>query len=69
MPPIKTDELLDTAQVAARLGVSRRQVQTLIKAGRLPAVKLGRDRFVRAADLAAYVPRPPGYPRGRKRSA
>jgi excisionase family DNA binding protein len=37
---------LTTKEVAEKLGISVRQVQTLIGLGRLPAEKRGRDWFV-----------------------
>lgn len=55
--------LLDSGEVAARLGVSRSRVRQLALAGALPARKLGRDWFVAPAALAAYVATRP--PRGR----
>lgn len=61
------DDLLTTAHAAERLGLSRRQVQTLIHQGRLPATKLGRDHLVTAADCDALPPRRVGWPAGRKR--
>jgi excisionase family DNA binding protein len=42
---------LTTKEVAERLNISLRQVQTLIKQNRLPATKRGRDWFIDEADL------------------
>ncbi len=42
---------LTTKEVAERLKISVRQVQTLIQQERLPAVKKGRDWFVKECDL------------------
>lgn len=66
------DELLDIAAVAAYLGVSERTVYDRVRAGDLPAVKIGRLWRVRAADLEAWlgsrangpaaVPAPGPYP-------
>lgn len=42
---------LSTKEVAEKLKISLRQVQTLIKNKRIPAVKLGRDWFVEEKDL------------------
>ncbi len=42
---------LTTTEVAERLGISLRQVQTLIQRNRLPATKKGRDWFVLESDL------------------
>lgn len=57
------DQLLTTAEVAARLGVKRRQVQALIKRNLLPAARYGRAWLVKESDLAAYRPRPAHRPR------
>ncbi|MCA1624988.1 MAG: helix-turn-helix domain-containing protein [Acidobacteria bacterium] len=42
---------LTTKEVAEKLGISLRQVQTLIQRHRLPATKKGRDWFVMESDL------------------
>jgi excisionase family DNA binding protein len=57
---IQTSEgkLLTAAEVSERLGVTPQQVRTLIRLGRLPAVKHGRDWYVNAADLALVKDRP-----------
>jgi excisionase family DNA binding protein len=55
-------DLLTLAQAADRLGVSRQRLHALIQAGRLPAERLGHAWIIRAADLAAFTPRPPGRP-------
>ena len=55
--------LLGTADVAKRLGVSQNRVRALIKAGRLPAEKLGRDHFIDPKDLKLVKNRKPGRPR------
>ncbi|HKV41144.1 MAG TPA: helix-turn-helix domain-containing protein [Blastocatellia bacterium] len=44
-------ELLTTADASARLGVSARRVIALIKDGRLPAKKVGRDYIINEKDL------------------
>jgi excisionase family DNA binding protein len=54
---------LTTSQAAERLGVSVSRVQQFIKAGRLPAEKVGRDYLIQAADLAKVKNRKPGRPR------
>lgn len=54
--------LLTYAQAAGRLGVSRRTVERLVKAGSLMGTRVGGAARIRASDLAAYVealgPRP-----------
>jgi len=42
-------------EVEARLALSRRAIEKLIAAGRLASVKVGRRRFVRDADLRAFI--------------
>lgn len=54
------EKLLTTDDVAKKLGVTTRQVRRLIEVGRLPAVRLGRDLFVKPEDLAAFKPRKRG---------
>jgi excisionase family DNA binding protein len=49
---------LTTREVAERLGISLRQVQTLIKQERLPAEKRGRDWFIKENDLELVKERP-----------
>lgn len=51
------DELLDIASVAAYLGVTERTVYNKVRAGDLPAVKVGRLWRVRRADLEAWLTR------------
>ena len=58
-------ELIGTAIAAKRLGVSQDRVLALIKAGRLPAKKLGRDWFIDPKDLKLVAVRKPGRPRKR----
>jgi excisionase family DNA binding protein len=47
--------LLDLPQVAEALSLSLRSVQSLIYAGRLRSVTVGRSRRVAVADLEAFV--------------
>ncbi len=42
---------LTTKEVAEKLNISVRQVQTLIQQNRLPATKKGRDWFIKEQDL------------------
>lgn len=49
------DELLDITSVAAYLGVSERTVYNKVRAGDLPAVKVGRLWRVRASDLESWL--------------
>lgn len=53
---------LTTKQVAERLHVSMRRVRALIEDGRLPSQQLGRDHFIREADLKLVTDRKPGRP-------
>lgn len=55
---------LTLPQAAARLGMTRQGVLRAIKAGRLPATKLGRDWTVEEDDLATLAaPSKVGRPR------
>ena len=54
--------LLTTNEVAARLGVTIKRVQAMIRDGRLPAEKMGRDYFIKEADLKLVEDRKPGRP-------
>lgn len=49
--PMEKTDYLTTKQTAEKLGVSQGRVQQLIAEGRLPSVKIGRDRFVLEKDL------------------
>jgi excisionase family DNA binding protein len=49
----EADKLLSTAEVAARLGVTRQRVLELITGERLPAMKVGRAYVVRGGDLSS----------------
>ena len=61
-------KMLTTAQAAAALKISRQRVLALIRAGRLPAQKIGRDWMIEPKDLELVKVRPPvGYPKGRPR--
>jgi excisionase family DNA binding protein len=51
------DKTLTTNEAAARLGVTRRQVNVLIADGKLPAEKHGRDYMIKASDLALVEPK------------
>ncbi len=53
------DELWDISRVADYLGVSERTVYNKVRAGDLPAVKIGRLWRVRASDLETWVARRP----------
>ncbi len=59
-------DYLTTQQVATELGVSRRRVQALIKAGRLKATLFGQSWAIRRADLRAVRERVPGRPPTKK---
>ncbi|MEI7813821.1 MAG: helix-turn-helix domain-containing protein [Coriobacteriia bacterium] len=51
------EELWDIARVATYLGVTERTVYNKVRAGELPAVKVGRLWRVRASDLEAWLAR------------
>jgi len=54
--------MLTTKEVADALGISLRQVQTLIQREQLPAQKFGRDYMVKESDLSLVRERPKGRP-------
>jgi excisionase family DNA binding protein len=54
---------LGTAEAAARLGVSQARVRQLIKAGRLPAARVGRDWLIQERHLKLVAVRKTGRPR------
>lgn len=54
--------MLTTTQAAKFLSVSVRRVQAMVKAGRLPATRLGRDWGIQEADLVKIGPRKSGRP-------
>lgn len=54
--------LLTTKEVAEHLGVTVPRVHALIKAGRLPAKKMGRDVFIEESDLKLVEDRKTGRP-------
>jgi excisionase family DNA binding protein len=60
--------LVGTKEAAAKLDVSMRRVQAMIKQGILPATKLARDWFIEEADLARLIAsnRKSGRPRKSK---
>jgi excisionase family DNA binding protein len=55
--------LLTTSEVAARLGVTTKRIQAMIRDGRLPAEKKGRDYLISEDDLKLVEDRKPGRPR------
>ncbi len=58
-------EFLTIPQAAARLGLTYQRVDQFLREGRLPYIRLGRDRLVTATDLEAFQRRQrrPGRPR------
>ena len=62
------DEILNTEEAAARLGVSARRVQQLVKSGRLPAREFGGSYMIAAGDLKLVEERPPGRPPSKPKS-
>jgi excisionase family DNA binding protein len=54
---------ITTAQAAVRLNVTVRWIQALIKAGRLPAVRFGRDWQIEESDLVKVADLKVGRPR------
>jgi excisionase family DNA binding protein len=54
--------MLTTKQAALELGISLRQLQTLIQRKQLPAEKFGRDYIIKLSDLALVRVRKKGRP-------
>jgi excisionase family DNA binding protein len=50
-------KMLDTKQAAKRLGVTISQVTLLIRQGKLPAEKFGRDWMIHPSDIDNLEPR------------
>lgn len=55
-------KILDTTEAAKKLRISAIRVRQLIKAGRLPAQKIGRDYIIQEKDLELVANRPTGRP-------
>lgn len=55
-------ESLTTKEAAESLGVTVQRIHALIKEGRLPASKRGRDYFIKVEDLKLVENRKPGRP-------
>ena len=58
--------LLSTRDAATRLGITPRRVVAFIRAGRLPALRVGRTWVIREADLELVKERRPGRPSNRQ---
>jgi excisionase family DNA binding protein len=56
-------KLLGTKEASERLAVSQQRVQALIKIGKLPAEKVGRDWLIKEADLERVRNRQIGRPK------
>ncbi len=54
--------LLSTNEVAEKLGVTPIRIRAMIRAGRLPAQKIGRDYIIKESDLKLVEDRKPGRP-------
>jgi excisionase family DNA binding protein len=62
MPKIQENEMISTNEAAKELGISNIRVRVLIRDGRLPAQKIGRDWIIRRSDLDLVRVRKPGRP-------
>ena len=62
-------ETLTTKEAAERLGVTVPRVHALIRAGRLPAEKRGRDMFIKEADLKLVEDRKDGRDRDQSQTS
>ena len=55
MAPIDKDRLWTVAEVADHMRVSNMTVYRLIKAGDLPAIRVGKNYRIRGHELADYI--------------
>lgn len=55
MAPIDHDRLWTVAEVADHMRVSNMTVYRLIKAGELPAIRVGKNYRIRGKELSAYI--------------
>jgi excisionase family DNA binding protein len=53
--PLGGDRLWTVAEVADHMRVSNMTVYRLIKAGQLPAIRVGKNYRIRGRDLTAYL--------------
>lgn len=60
-------DLVTVKDASKRLEITVGRVHQLIKAGRLPAVKLGFQYVIKAADLKRVEDRKPGRPASKKK--
>ena len=59
-------KLINTKTASKLLGVNVQRVRQLISAGRLPALKVGRDWVINEKDLEKVADRKPGRPKKEK---
>ena len=64
-------ELLNFAEAAAVVGVSRQAIEQAVNKGQLAAILIGGRRFVQKSTALAYKKQRParGWPRGRSRKS
>ena len=65
MKKVKLMKMLTAKQAAEILGVHHSRVRVLIREGRLPAQKIGRDWIIMEPDLELVKVRKPGRPKKR----
>ena len=56
------DDLISTSEAAHKLGITAIRIRAMIRAGNLPAQKIGRDYVVKVSDLELVKNRKPGRP-------
>ena len=56
--------LLTTKEVAEKLEVTVGRVRQMVADGQLPAMKIGRDNFIKESDLELVKDRKVGRPKG-----
>ena len=62
MPGKKGTEIIATREAAKELGITVQRLRVLIREGRLPAQKIGRDWIIHSSDLDLVRVRKPGRP-------
>lgn len=55
-------KMLTTKEAGERLGVTVQRIHALLRDGRLPAEKFGRDYLIKESDLKLVENRKPGRP-------
>lgn len=68
MVDVPAGDWITVAEASELMGVSKRRVQVLIKAGRIPAQWVGYQLLIRREDVTGFRPKPVGRPPKKKLS-